>query len=124
MREGAHRFKPGPDGARYVEPVIEYPHDPKLLPEAKFADMGIGMCVIGGFVYRGTKYPSLRGVYLYADYVLGKFWGFRYRDGAVTEHAVLLKQPREVTSFAEDHEGELYAVTYDGHVFAIAVPQH
>ena len=122
VREGAHHFKPGPEAARYVDPVIEYPHDPKLLAETKFPDMGIGMCVIGGFVYRGTKYPSLRGVYIYADYVLGTFWGIRFRGGEVTEHAVLLRQPRNVTSFAEDHDGELYALTYDGHVFSIAVP--
>jgi glucose/arabinose dehydrogenase len=122
VREGAHRFKPGPEGARYVEPVIEYPHDPKLLSQTKYPDMGIGMCVIGGFVYRGAKYPALRGVYLYADYVLGTFWGIRYQGGQVVEHAVLLKQPKNITSFAEDHEKELYALAYDGHIYAIAAP--
>jgi glucose/arabinose dehydrogenase len=121
VREGAHHFKPGPEGARYVEPVIEFPHDPRLLPQTRFPELGIGMCVIGGYVYRGSKYPSLRGVYLYADYVLGTFWGFRYREGKVAEHAVLLKQPKNITSFAEDHEGELYALGYDGQVYAITV---
>ena len=28
VREGAHAFKPGPEGARYIEPVLEYPHRP------------------------------------------------------------------------------------------------
>lgn len=27
VREGAHPFKPGPDGARFAEPIIEYPHN-------------------------------------------------------------------------------------------------
>ena len=107
VREGAHHFKPGPEAARYIEPVIEYPHDPRMLPQTKFPDLGIGMCVIGGYVYRGAKYPTLRGVYLYADYVLGTFWGFRYKDGQVAEHGVLLKQPKNITSFAQDHDGEL-----------------
>jgi glucose/arabinose dehydrogenase len=122
VREGARHFKPGPEGARYIEPVIEYPHDPKQLKETRFPELGIGMCVIGGYVYRGQKYPSLRSVYLYADYVLGTFWGFRYQGGKVAEHAVLLRQPKNITTFAEDHDGELYALAYDGHVYAIAVP--
>ena len=122
VREGAHHFKPGPEGARYIDPVIEYPHDPKLLAQTRFPEMGIGMCVIGGYVYRGNKYPSLRGVYMYADYVLGTFWGFRYRNGKVAEHAVLLHQPKNITTFAEDHDGELYAIAYTGEIYAITVP--
>ena len=34
-----------------------YPHDPKLLPETRFPELGIGMRVIGGYVYRGEQYP-------------------------------------------------------------------
>ena len=124
VREGAHHFKPGPEGARYIEPVIEYPHDPKLLPATKRPELGIGMCIIGVFVYRGAKYPSLRGIYLFADYVLGTFWGFRWQGGKLAEYGVMLKQAKNITSFAEDHEGELYALAYDGHVYAIGVAAH
>lgn len=121
VKEGAHHFKPGPEGARYIDPVIEYPHNPKLLPQCKLPDNGIGMCAIGGYVYRGRKYPALQGVYLYADYVLGTFWGMRYHDGEVVAHGTLLKQPKNITSFAEDLDGELYALAYDGHIFSIAL---
>jgi glucose/arabinose dehydrogenase len=122
MREGAHHFKPGPDGARYIDPVMEYPHDPKLLPQSLFPRHSIGACVIGGYVYRGKKFPSLQGVYVYADYALGTIWGFRYRNGKVHENGTLLQQTKNVSSFGEDTEGDLYAVTYDGHVYAITVP--
>lgn len=123
VREGAHHFKPGAEGARYREPVMEYPHDPKLLAQTRFPDMGIGMCVIGGFVYRGKQYPALQGVCIYADYVLGTFWGFRWKNGQVAEHAVLLRQPKNITSLAEDHDGELYAVAYEGRIYGLGAAE-
>jgi quinoprotein glucose dehydrogenase len=128
VREGTHHFKPGPEGAKYVEPVMEYPHAPNLLPQSLFPNHTIGSCVIGGYVYRGKKYPSLQGVYVYADYTLGTIWGFRQENGKVTQDGILLQQPKNITSFAEDEDGELYALTFDasggdGRVFSISAPQ-
>lgn len=122
-REGAHYFKPGAPGAHYIDPVMEYPHQPKMLSQSLFPDHSPGMCVIGGYVYRGKKYPSLQGVYIYGDFALGTVWGFRYQDGKVTESGTLLEQPKNISSFAQDNEGELYAVTLDGHIFAIAAAE-
>jgi len=123
VREGAHHFKPGPEGARYIDPVMEYPHNPQLLAESMFPKHGMGMCVVGGYVYRGKKSPSLQGVYLYADFALGTIWGLRYKDGKVTEQGTLLEKPKNITSIAEDLAAELYVLTSDGHVFLIgAVP--
>ena len=47
---------------------------------------------------------------------------FDTRTARVAEHGVLLRQRNNITSFAEDRNGELYAVAYDGHIYAIAVP--
>ena len=124
VREGAHYYKPGPEGARYIEPVMEYTHRPDLMAKGMFPDHTIGLCVIGGYVYRGAKYPALQGVYVYGDYNLGTIWGFRYdRDARkVTIEGTLLKQPNNISSFAEDADGELYAITLNGPIYHITVP--
>ncbi len=122
VREGAHHFKPGPVGAQYVEPVIEYPHRPNLQPQAMFPDHSIGLCVIGGYVYRGKESPALQGIYIYGDYNLGTIWGLRYDYSAqkVKAHGTLLQQPDNICSFAEDGDGEVYALMQDGKIFKIA----
>jgi glucose/arabinose dehydrogenase len=122
--ESGHPFKPGPPGAQYIKPVIDYTHRPNLRPQAIFPDHSIGSCVTGGYVYRGRKFPSLDGVYIYADYTIGTIWGLRYdRDAQkVTEHGILLQQKKNIVSFAEDLDGELYAIMQDGGIYQITVP--
>jgi glucose/arabinose dehydrogenase len=124
MREGAHHFKPGPSGAQYIDPIMEYTHRTNLQSQGMFPDHSIGLCVIGGYVYRGKKYPSLDGVYIYGDYNLGTIWGFRYDRDAhkVTAEGTLLQQPKNITSFAEDADGELYVLTQGGEIYSITVP--
>jgi glucose/arabinose dehydrogenase len=124
VREGAHHFKPGPVGAQYIDPVMEYTHRENLRAQGLFPDHPTGICVIGGYVYRGKKYPALDGVYIYADYSPGNIFGFRYDREArkVTAHGTLLKQPKSITSFAEDGDGELYVLTQDGPIYQIVVP--
>jgi glucose/arabinose dehydrogenase len=48
--------------ARLADPIAEYDHvDGAGLPETRVA-------IVGGFVYRGTKIPSLKGRYVFGDY--------------------------------------------------------
>ena len=122
VREGAHHFKPGPDGAKYLEPVMEYTHKENLRAEGMFPDHSIGLCIIGGYVYHGKESPALDGIYIYGDYNLGTIWGLRYDYAAqkVTAHGTLLQQPNNICSFAEDANGEIYALMQDGKIFKIA----
>ena len=124
IREGAHHFKPGPAGAQLIDPVMEYTHRTNLQPDGMFPDHSIGLCVIGGYVYHGKEYPALDGVYVYADYNLGTIWGFRYDHDThkVIAEGTLLQQPRNIVSFSEDLEGEIYVLTQDGQIFQVTVP--
>jgi glucose/arabinose dehydrogenase len=125
VREGTHHFKPGPPGAQYIDPVMEYPHKPNLLPQSLFPNHGVGLCVIGGYVYRGKQFPTLEGIYIYGDYNLGTIWGLRYDSDAhkVTTQGTLLDQKKNITSFAEDLDGEIYVLTQDGQIYSIAASQ-
>ncbi len=122
VREGAHHFKPGPAGARFVEPILEYPHRPELSRQTRFSKHSPGLSVTGGYVYRGKKFHALNGVYVYADFTLGTIWGLRHRNGKVVEHGTLLSQPKNVASFAEDADGELYVLCFDDKIFELTVP--
>jgi hypothetical protein len=46
----------------------------------------------------------------------------RCSNGKLLELGKLLDQPKNVTSFSEDSEGELYMVIYDGHIYRVIVP--
>jgi glucose/arabinose dehydrogenase len=122
--ESGHPFKPGPPGAQYIKPIIDYPHRPDLRPQAIFPDHSIGTCVIGGYVYRGKQFPALDGTYIYGDYTLGTIWGVRYDYDSkkVTAEGTLLQQPKNMTSFAEDADGEVYALMQDGGIYQITTP--
>ncbi|MBC8001198.1 MAG: PQQ-dependent sugar dehydrogenase [Opitutaceae bacterium] len=116
VREAFHPFNTndvvkGP----YVEPLIEYPHNP-----AWSTNHLPGLSITGGYVYRGSKLPGLQGVYLYADYAMGTIWGLRYEDGRVIANGPLHVHPkgvmpiRNVAGFGEDSHGEVFIVTFEG----------
>jgi len=109
IMEGAHCFgDPACSSAGLILPVAEYGHGPEC-------------SITGGFVYRGTTYPRMQGVYLYADFCSGRFWGLK-RDGAVWQNALLLSEPHSISSFGEDEAGNLYAADLGGAVYEIVAP--
>ncbi|MSU40956.1 MAG: glucose sorbosone dehydrogenase [Pedosphaera sp.] len=105
----------------YIDPVIEYPHVPGLATESKFNKHSHGLSVTGGYVYRGKKHPSLRGLYLYGDYKQGTVWGLRHDGKTVTAYDELIAANpiRLIASFAEDGDGEVYMLGFEGKIFAL-----
>ena len=119
VREGFHGFKPGPQEARYIDPIAEYPHNPQIASESPFPHEGFGLSITGGYVYRGNKQKDLQGIYIYADYALGSIFGLKRENGKVVDQAIILQQPKNIMSFAEDGEGEIYALSQDGGIYHI-----
>ena len=100
-REGFHGTRGVPDRAddkgTFIDPIAEYPHRE-------------GVSVTGGFVCRDPATPELDGIYIYADYEYGTFWGLRASGGTLTAGpTVILKRPRLFpASFGEGTDGTLY----------------
>lgn len=94
--EGNHCYDTEPcESAGTVLPVAEYSHDS-------------GCSITGGYVYRGSQFPTLTGNYFFADFCTGIIWGlFRQTDGSWLQ-SVVLESGRTVASFGEDLAGELY----------------
>ncbi|WP_436762423.1 PQQ-dependent sugar dehydrogenase [Streptosporangium sp. V21-05] len=104
LREGAHPFEGG-DGEGTVDPVIEYP-----LGEG-------GNCsVIAGYVYRGKKIPGLEGRFVYGDFCAG--WVKAAPPGGKGRGDDLGTVER-LSSFGQDHDGELYALSLSGPVYRV-----
>ena len=110
IMEGNHCFLPKSGCTRegLVAPVAEYPtRSPRC-------------SVTGGYVYRGTRIPALRGVYVHGDYCSGEILGFlRDQGGSIGTPQVLLVTGYSISSFGQDHAGELYVIDHGGAVYRI-----
>lgn len=121
LREGLHEFaRRGlpklPPGTVLIDPIKDYGRD-------------LGMSVTGGYIYRGTRYPSLDGWYIYGDFATGRIWGLK-RDGDNliddAQFTITTNPPNlhlSPSSFGQDKDGELYLVHYGGTIFHITAPQ-
>ncbi len=95
IMEGTSCFNPSncsQDGITL--PVAEYNHSQ-------------GCSITGGVVYRGYEYLQLDGIYFYADYCSGRFWGLR-KSGNSWQNEQILTTQYEPTSFGRDKNGRVF----------------
>jgi len=108
LKEGTFLFDPatgtvftGPDPApRLIDPVAEYDHF-----EAS-ANSNIRVAIVGGFVYRGSKVPKLKGKYICAD-LNGFLFDADLETGKVEQ---LLDLDMFVKGFGQDADREIYVL--------------
>ena len=112
IMEGAHCYNPeegcSPEGL--IFPITEYGHEE-------------GRCSItGGYVYRGSAVPGLRGTYLFGDYCSGELFalsaGANRRSSTVPR--ILMQTGLRISSFGEDEGGEVYVVDHKGGIYRLA----
>ena len=103
-REGKHCFgRNSCSKAGFTDPVYEYSHD-------------LGQSITGGYVYRGSQVEALQGSYVYGDFVSGTVWGLS-PSGDGFENRKLFDSGANLSSFAQDNDGELYALDFSGKIF-------
>lgn len=108
--EGNIRRRPVPSGLPgvLVKPFVVYRHQPRRCNS-----------VIGGYVYRGNRIPYLRGRYVYGD-LCGGVWSVGLRRGkAADRRPEPFVPPNLLSSFGEGTDGELYVLSFDGHVYRL-----
>ena len=106
ITEGNHCFNPrtGCNTSGLSMPINEYSHD-------------VGVSICGGYMYRGKKYPSSHGNYLFGDWS-GKLFYLRKGKDLSWKRGQLFADGKRsndigenINSMGEDENGELYVIT-------------
>ena len=88
-------------------------------------DRARGECaIIGGYVYRGSQFPELQGIYVYSDSCSGGLWVLDARTAVEQGHADTFEVgsvARGPSSFGEDEAGELYLINLSGEIFRLVL---
>jgi uncharacterized repeat protein (TIGR03806 family) len=90
-----------PEPASYLgvltDPVIDFSRD-----EAR--------AIIGGYVYRGSRFPELYGHYLAGDYVTSQVWAITLDENTMTATKVYLANflAGNLATWGQDNDGEVF----------------
>jgi glucose/arabinose dehydrogenase len=96
IMEGFHCFgSENCDMTGFIQPVWEYSHT-------------LGRSITGGYVYRGTRTPSLSGKYLYADYAEGLVWTLENPEAETPANNQIFETNLFISSFGLDENNEIY----------------
>ncbi|TGL91064.1 glucose dehydrogenase [Leptospira barantonii] len=109
IKEGFHCFKKNPscDERTWIDPIHEYPRNE-------------GQSITGGYVYRGKDLPKLVGSYIYGDFVVGKIWVLKQKDGKKISNELLFQIPYQISTFGQDSAGEVFFADFgSGNIFRI-----
>ena len=106
--EATHTFNSlSCDNKAFRAPIAEYSHNQ-------------GQSVTGGYVYRGASLASLEGTYVFGDFVSGRIWGLFAPYSTTPDCRLLVDTDLNISSFAQDNDGEILVIAYSGELYRIA----
>jgi glucose/arabinose dehydrogenase len=107
--EGMHCYNPLSNclDASMTLPILEYSH------------VNGNCSITGGYRYRGSRFPSMQGLYFFGDYCSGVIWGATQNGDGTWSARQLLKTSLSITTFGEDVDGELYVADGTGSIYSI-----
>ena len=96
-----------PAESQFTEPIAYYLTD------------SLNRSVVGGFVYRGSAYPTSQGQYIFGDFLSGRIWSLDTTAEEMPSPVLQLDTDFLLSSFGEDEAGELYVVDFAGSVYRL-----
>jgi glucose/arabinose dehydrogenase len=97
------------EGSLCYNPSSDCDQSGKKLPVTEY-DHSLGCSVTGGYVYRGTNFPSLYGYYFYGDYCSGRLFSLKKDVSWVS--VPLVDTAYKISTFGEDEQREIYLADY------------
>ncbi|HEX8734272.1 MAG TPA: PQQ-dependent sugar dehydrogenase [Pyrinomonadaceae bacterium] len=80
-------------------------------PIFQYSHTGGRCSITGGYVYRGSRGSLPGGAYIYGDYCSGEIWMWNGN-----QQILLADTPRQIISFGEDADGEIYVCYSNGQI--------
>ena len=108
--EGLHAGPKTPPAAfTKIDPLWEYTHAAVAGGDSNYK----GNSIIGGVVYRGTRFSSLTGAYIFGDEVSGNIWSLT-RPGGVTTVQRIAGQAALANFGTDPSNGDVLVSDYNG----------
>lgn len=101
---------------------------PNHTPPVHQYGRSLGVAVIGGYRFRGQSMPALAGTYFFGDNSTARVWSSTYSGSGDLQNVTEVQGTiapgggltiNSISSFGEDHRGEIYICDHGGEVFQI-----
>jgi uncharacterized repeat protein (TIGR03806 family) len=89
------------DPSNYQLPITQYPRS-------------VGVSTVGGYVYRGSRWPSLQGQYIWGDTFSSQFLSVPADSDVGADYTAIFNSSRLIAAMAEGNDGEIYLLNLNG----------